>query len=55
MSRASFSVIEQRIRDHQGEQFTTRTGLPMTYSVEGNRIKVSRVSLDPPIGLVFER
>ena len=37
-----FTEVERRIRDHQGEKFYTRTGLPMTYEVDGDRIKVSR-------------
>jgi hypothetical protein len=38
----SFAAIERRIRACQGEQSFTRSGLPMTYAVEGDRIKVSR-------------
>ncbi|GAB3186765.1 hypothetical protein GCM10027259_51740 [Micromonospora palomenae] len=37
-----FSEVKRRIRDHQGEKFYTRTGLPMTYAVDGDQIKVSR-------------
>jgi hypothetical protein len=37
-----FSATESRIRRHQGEEFLTRSGLPMRYRVEGNRIKVDR-------------
>jgi hypothetical protein len=37
-----FDRIERRIREHQGEQFLTRSGLPMTYVVDGERIKVDR-------------
>jgi hypothetical protein len=37
-----FAAVERRIRAHQGEQFFTRSGLPMTYVVEGDRIKVDR-------------
>jgi hypothetical protein len=38
----SFAAVERRIRQHQGEQFRTRSGLPMTYVVDGDRIKVDR-------------
>ena len=37
-----FAAVERRIREHQGEQFYTQSGLPMTYEFKGNRIKVSR-------------
>jgi hypothetical protein len=37
-----FAAVERRIREHQGEQFFTRSGLPMTHMVEGDRIKVDR-------------
>ncbi len=39
MTREDFAVVERRIREHQGEQFLTRSGLPMTYEVDGDRIK----------------
>jgi hypothetical protein len=42
MTDESFAAVKRRIRACQGEQFFTRTGLPMTYVVEGDRIKVSR-------------
>ena len=42
MTVDGFAAVERRIREHQGEQFLTRSGLPMTYLVDGNRIKVSR-------------
>ena len=38
----NFAAVERRIREHQGEQFFTRSGLPMTYIVEDDRIKVDR-------------
>lgn len=37
-----FAAVERRIRACQGEQFFTRSGLPMTYVVDGDRIKVDR-------------
>jgi hypothetical protein len=42
MTVDGFAVVKRRIRKHQGEQFHTQSGLPMTYVVEGDRIKVSR-------------
>ena len=42
MTDEGFAAVERRIRAHQREQFFTRSGLPMTYIVEGNRIKVDR-------------
>jgi hypothetical protein len=42
MSDESFAAVERRIRAHPGEQFVTRSGLPMTYVVDGDRIKVDR-------------
>jgi hypothetical protein len=42
MTTDNFLEVERRIRDHQGEAFSTRTGLAMTYEVDGDRIKVSR-------------
>jgi hypothetical protein len=42
MTEESFPAVERRIRASQGEQFFTRSGLPMTYVVEGDRIRVSR-------------
>jgi hypothetical protein len=42
MSDNGFAAVERRIRAHEGEQFFTRRGLPMTYVVEGDRIKVDR-------------
>jgi len=42
MTDDGFAAIEQRIREHAGEQFLTRSGLPMTYVVDGDRIKVDR-------------
>jgi hypothetical protein len=42
MADDGFTVVEQRIRAHEGEQFFTRRGLPMTYVVNGDRIKVDR-------------
>jgi hypothetical protein len=42
MTVDGFAAVERRIREHQGEQFQTRSGLPMTYLVDGDRIKVSR-------------
>jgi len=37
-----FAAVERRIRAHQGEQFFTRSGLPMRYVVDGDRIKLDR-------------
>jgi hypothetical protein len=37
-----FSDVEHRIRNHQGEVFNTRSGLAMTYKVDGSRIKANR-------------
>ncbi len=42
MADEGFAAVERRIRARQGEQFFTRSGLPMTYVVEGDRIKVDR-------------
>jgi hypothetical protein len=42
MTDEGFAAVERRIRAHQREQFFTRSGLPMTYIVEGDRIKVDR-------------
>ncbi|MFC4069984.1 hypothetical protein [Actinoplanes subglobosus] len=42
MTGDDFSEVERLIRQHQGEAFETRSGLPMTYKVDGSRIKVSR-------------
>jgi len=42
MTDEDFAAVERRIREHQGEQFFTRSGLPMTYVVDGDRIKVNR-------------
>jgi len=42
MANEGFAAVERRIRACQGEQFFTRSGLPMTYVVEGDRIKVDR-------------
>jgi hypothetical protein len=42
MTVDGFTAVERRIREHQGEPFQTRSGLPMTYAVDGERIKVSR-------------
>jgi hypothetical protein len=42
MTDDGFAAVERRIREHQGEPFVTRSGLPMTYVIDGDRIKVSR-------------
>lgn len=42
MADDGFAAVERRIRAHQGEQFFTRSGLPMRYVVNGDRIKVDR-------------
>ena len=42
MADEGFAAVERRIRACQGEQFFTRSGLPMTYVVEGDRIRVDR-------------
>ncbi|WP_018351896.1 hypothetical protein [Longispora albida] len=42
MEDEDFAAVAQRIREHQGEQFLAQSGLPMTYTVEGDRIKVDR-------------
>lgn len=42
MIAGGFAAVEGRIRERQGELFRTRSGLPMTYVVDGDRIKVSR-------------
>jgi hypothetical protein len=42
MSAQGFDVAIKRIRENQGQQFYTRSGLPLTYVVDGNRIKVDR-------------
>ena len=39
MADEGFAAVERRIRACQGEQFFTRSGLPMIYAVEGERIK----------------
>lgn len=42
MTVDGFAAVDRRIREHQGEQLYTRSGLPMTYVVDGARIKVDR-------------
>lgn len=42
MTVDGFAAVAARIRQHQGEQFVTQSGLPMTYVVDGERIKVDR-------------
>jgi hypothetical protein len=42
MTVDGFATVERRIREHQREEFRTRSGLPMTYVVDGDRIKVDR-------------
>jgi hypothetical protein len=42
MTDDGFAAVERRIRMHEGEQFFTRRGLPMTYVVDGGHIKVDR-------------
>ena len=42
MADDSFAAVERRIRQHQGQQFRTRRGYPMTYVVDGDGIKVDR-------------
>ncbi len=42
MTDEGFAAVERRIRAFQGQQFFTRSGLPMTYAVDGDRIKVDR-------------
>ena len=37
-----FIAVERRIRQHQAELFHTQSGLPMTYVIDGARIKVDR-------------
>ncbi len=39
---ADFGHAWTRIERHAGETFTTATGLPFTYRVPGNHLKVSR-------------
>ena len=42
MTDDGFAPVERRIRQRQGQQFFTSSGLPMTYVVDGGRIKVDR-------------
>jgi hypothetical protein len=42
MTDEDFAAVERRIRACQGEQFSTGSGLPMKYVVDGDRIKVDR-------------
>ncbi|QIK64924.1 hypothetical protein G7072_05080 [Nocardioides sp. HDW12B] len=39
---ASFDDVWTRIEQHAGQQFITATGLPFTYRVPGDYLKVSR-------------
>lgn len=34
--------VWERIRQHAGESFTTVTGLPFTYAVPGNYLRITR-------------
>jgi hypothetical protein len=44
MSLPSFETIWQRIEALQGEDFTTITGLPFTYRIDGRALFPSRTS-----------
>ena len=49
------TVIWQRIKARQGEEFRTKTGLPFTYDVAGNTIVVSRSPTYPFPSSQFEK
>ena len=49
------TVIWQRIKARQGEEFRTKTGLPFTYDVAGNTIVVSRSPTYPFLSSQFEK
>jgi len=42
MQPQSFENVWQRIVEHQGETFKTKTGLPFTYRVEGDKFLQDR-------------
>lgn len=43
MTDDDFAAVEQRIREREAEPFLTLSGKPLTYMVDGDRIKFSRV------------
>ena len=45
----SIDEVWRRISAHQGEQFETKTGLPLTYSVDGNLLTTDRSEY--PLGI----
>ncbi len=44
MAETSIDHVWDRIKRRAGEQFLTKTGLPFTYEVPGNYLKVSRAN-----------
>lgn len=48
-ARPSIDEVWRRIEAYQSEEFTTKTGKPMTYSVSGRRLTTSRT--DYPISV----
>lgn len=42
MPKASIGVVWERIAAHADEEFTTKTGLPFTYSLQGGSLTTSR-------------
>ena len=53
-SKPSIDEVWRRIGAHEGEMFHTKTGLSLTYSVDGNSLKTSRTKCHLSIG-DFER
>ena len=49
MMKASFSVMWQRILKYEGEEFRTKTGLPLTYSIKGHVLVPSRTNYNIPM------
>ena len=44
MADTSIEMVWSRIKRHAGEDFTTKTGLPFTYEVPGNYLRVNRAN-----------
>ena len=47
--------VWQRIKAHQREEFTTKSGLPFTYEISGNTMVVSRSPTYPFPASQFEQ
>ena len=37
MSKPSFEVVWEKIEKNQNEKFNTKTGLPLTYTIDGDK------------------